>query len=214
MSSSDEKTGAELKLDAKPGGTDAAVTPDQIWVSLKTLARQIAVFVAATLRSVSSRTMILLKNLGSAIASAGAGLSERWPTVRTRLTSSAAKIQWPNVGLKSRLANWRALRPPFRATSIRAKPVLISLAVAFVLLSGLVLYSVATLPEILPTFHPSYILRLRDEARATAEQQFLADLKLAALPQHDAFTDAVGAAETYLVLDDLRKRGVTLRRDA
>jgi DNA polymerase len=41
-------------------------------------------------------------------------------------------------------------------------------------------YSVATLPDILPTFHPSYILRLRDEARATAEQQFLADLKLVA----------------------------------
>jgi len=41
-------------------------------------------------------------------------------------------------------------------------------------------YSLATLPEILPTFHPSYILRLRDEPRATAEQQFLADLKLVA----------------------------------
>jgi len=41
-------------------------------------------------------------------------------------------------------------------------------------------YSLAALPEILPTFHPSYILRLRDEPRATAEQQFLADIKLVA----------------------------------
>jgi DNA polymerase III subunit epsilon len=41
----------------------------------------------------------------------------------------------------------------------------------------------------------------------------LADLKLPALPQHDAFVDAVGAAEIYLVLDDLRKRGVRLPRD-
>jgi DNA polymerase len=38
-------------------------------------------------------------------------------------------------------------------------------------------YAHANLPEILPTFHPSYILRLRDEARATADQQFIADLK-------------------------------------
>jgi len=41
----------------------------------------------------------------------------------------------------------------------------------------------------------------------------LADLKLPALPQHDAFTDAVGAAEIYLVLEDLRRRGISLRRD-
>ena len=41
----------------------------------------------------------------------------------------------------------------------------------------------------------------------------LADLKLPALPRHDAFTDAVGAAEIYLMLDDLRRRGVALRRD-
>jgi DNA polymerase III subunit epsilon len=42
----------------------------------------------------------------------------------------------------------------------------------------------------------------------------LADLKLPAFRQHDALVDAVGAAEIYLVLEDLRKRGVTLRRAA
>ena len=40
----------------------------------------------------------------------------------------------------------------------------------------------------------------------------LADLKLPALPQHDAFVDAIGAAEIYLVLEDLRKRGARLPR--
>jgi DNA polymerase len=33
------------------------------------------------------------------------------------------------------------------------------------------------LPEILATFHPSYLLRLREPGKAVAEQQFLADLK-------------------------------------
>jgi DNA polymerase-3 subunit epsilon len=42
----------------------------------------------------------------------------------------------------------------------------------------------------------------------------LADLGLPALPQHDAFADAVGAAEIYLVLDDLRRRGARLPRKA
>jgi DNA polymerase III subunit epsilon len=42
----------------------------------------------------------------------------------------------------------------------------------------------------------------------------LADLGLPALPQHDAFADAVGAAEIYLVLDDLRRRGARLPRTA
>jgi uracil-DNA glycosylase len=38
-------------------------------------------------------------------------------------------------------------------------------------------YNAAPLPEIFATFHPSYILRLREPGRAVAEQQFNADLK-------------------------------------
>jgi uracil-DNA glycosylase family protein len=45
-------------------------------------------------------------------------------------------------------------------------------------------YQIGDLPEILPTFHPSYILRLRDEARAEADQQFIADLKSVAQHLH------------------------------
>jgi DNA polymerase len=37
-------------------------------------------------------------------------------------------------------------------------------------------YSVSALPEIFVTWHPSYLLRLRDEARALAQQQFIDDL--------------------------------------
>jgi DNA polymerase-3 subunit epsilon len=39
-----------------------------------------------------------------------------------------------------------------------------------------------------------------------------ADLKLPARPQHDAFEDALGAAEMYVVLEDMRERGVRLPR--
>jgi DNA polymerase III subunit epsilon len=40
----------------------------------------------------------------------------------------------------------------------------------------------------------------------------LADLALPARAQHDAFEDALGAAECYLVLKDMRERGVRLAR--
>jgi DNA polymerase III subunit epsilon len=40
----------------------------------------------------------------------------------------------------------------------------------------------------------------------------LADLGLPSGAQHDAFEDALGAAESYLVLEDMRERGVRLPR--
>ena len=39
-----------------------------------------------------------------------------------------------------------------------------------------------------------------------------ADLKLPPRPQHDAFEDALGAAEMYVLLEDMRERGVRLPR--
>jgi DNA polymerase III subunit epsilon len=39
-----------------------------------------------------------------------------------------------------------------------------------------------------------------------------ADLKLPARPQHDAFEDALGGAEMYLMLEDMRQRSVRLPR--
>jgi DNA polymerase-3 subunit epsilon len=38
------------------------------------------------------------------------------------------------------------------------------------------------------------------------------DLKLPARQQHDAFEDALGAAEMYLLLEDMRKRNVRFPR--
>jgi penicillin-binding protein 1A len=176
LSSSDEKTGADLTRDAKPSGADPAVTPDQIWASLKTLARQIAIFLAAILRSAARHATILLRRTGSTIGAAGAGLSERWPSVRTRLASSAANFRRPDIDLKSRFASLRERSGPWwprlRATRIRAKPVLISLAVAFVLLCAIVLYAVATLPiggglSIEPTQSAVTIESAKGEAFAT-----------------------------------------------
>ena len=40
----------------------------------------------------------------------------------------------------------------------------------------------------------------------------LADLQLRPRAQHDAFEDALGAAESYLILEDMRERGVRLPR--
>jgi DNA polymerase-3 subunit epsilon len=40
----------------------------------------------------------------------------------------------------------------------------------------------------------------------------LSELKIPSRPQHDAFEDALGAAEMYLVLEDMRERGVRLPR--
>ena len=42
----------------------------------------------------------------------------------------------------------------------------------------------------------------------------LSDLALPARAQHDAFEDALGAAESYIVLEDMRERGVRLPRNA
>jgi len=40
----------------------------------------------------------------------------------------------------------------------------------------------------------------------------LADLCLPALPQHDCMNDALGAAEMYLILEDMRARGIGIPR--
>jgi 1A family penicillin-binding protein len=181
LSSSDEKTGADLKLDAKSAGADPAVTPDQVWASLRTLARQIAVLVRATVRSVSSRAMIWLRDRHSAIRAAGVDFRERWPGVRAGLTPSAANFKWPRIELNSGLGAWRRATarfrfegsgPRLRAVKFRAKYLVGSLALAALLLSGLILYSVATLPiagglQVEPTQSAVTIESAKGEAFAT-----------------------------------------------
>src|SRR5712671_1224117 len=77
---SDEKSKTETGV--TPAGADAGVTPEQIWTSLRTLARQIAVLVRETLRSASHRGMIWLRDRHSAIRAAAANFKNRWPDVK------------------------------------------------------------------------------------------------------------------------------------
>jgi penicillin-binding protein 1A len=174
LSSSNEKSEADLKADARLAGADPGVTPDQIWASLRTLARQIAVLVSATTRSVSNRGMIWLRSRRSTIHSAGASFKDRWPDVKTSLASSVANFRRASVDLKSRFQALKLGRswPRLRLTKFRAKYLLASLALVVVLLSGLILYSVATLPvggglQVEPTQSAVTIESAKGEAFAT-----------------------------------------------
>jgi 1A family penicillin-binding protein len=148
LSSSDEKTEADLKADARAVGADSGVTPQQIWASLRTLARQIAILVAATIRGVSRRGLIWLRSRRSTIRSAATDFKDRWPYVKAGLASSAANFRRAGVALDSRVQALQLGRfwLRLRAVKFRARYLVASLAVILVLLSGLILYSVATLP--------------------------------------------------------------------
>jgi 1A family penicillin-binding protein len=152
LSSPDEKSEADFKADVRPAGADAGVTPEQIWASLRTLARQIAVLVSATTRSAAHRGMIWLRDRHAALRSAAAGFRERWPDLKTGLTSSAANVRWPSIDLKSRFETWQGRFnlgrswPRLHLPKFRANYLVASFALVAVLLFGLILYSVATLP--------------------------------------------------------------------
>src|SRR5882757_7773081 len=135
---SDQKSETDVKTGVTPAGADAGVTPEQIWASLRTLARQIAVLVRETVRSASRRGMIWLRDRHSAIRSAGANLRDRWPGVKAGLTPSASNFQRPRFDLKSGFEAWRGslklgrFWPRLRAIKFRAKYLVASLALAAV----------------------------------------------------------------------------------
>jgi penicillin-binding protein 1A len=175
---SDEKSETDVKTGATPAGADAGVTPEQIRASLRTLARQIAVLVREALRSASHRGMSWARDRHSAIRSAGADFRDRWPGVKAGLTPSASNFKWPSVDLKSGFETWRGglnlgrFWPRLRAMKFRPKYLVASLALAGVLLFGLVLYSVATLPiagglQVEPTQSAVTIESAKGEAFAT-----------------------------------------------
>jgi 1A family penicillin-binding protein len=152
---SDEKSKTDVKTGVTPAGADAGVTPEQIWASLRTLARQIAVLVRETALSASHGGMIWLRDRHSAIRSAAADFRDRWPGVRAGLTPLASNFHWPSFDLKSGFEAWRrgtarfsyeGSWPRLRLAKFRAKYLFAAFAVVVVLLSGLILYSVATLP--------------------------------------------------------------------
>lgn len=178
---SDENSETDVKTGVTPAGADAGVTPEQIWASLRTLARQITVLAREMVRSASRRGMIWVRDRHSAIRSAGANFRDRWPEVKAGLTPSASNLRWPSFDLKSGLEAWRngtgRLRfegswPRLRAVKFRAKYLVASLALAAVLVFGLVLYSVATLPiagglQVEPTQSAVTIESAKGEAFAT-----------------------------------------------
>src|SRR3954470_23667024 len=96
LPSSDQKTAADPKREA--AAADPSVTPDQIWSSLRTLARQIAIFVAATARGIFGPIALWLGSRRSALGAASAGF--------------ARNIRRPNIDLKARVASWRARSAP------------------------------------------------------------------------------------------------------
>jgi penicillin-binding protein 1A len=160
LSSSDRKTAADPKREA--AAADPSVTPDQIWSSLRTLARQIAILVSVTARRILSRLARWLNSRRSAIGAVGAGF--------------VGNIRRPNIDLKARVAAWRSgsalLWSRLRGPRFRAKPVLLSLAVAFLLLFGFTFYAIATLPiggglSIEPTQSAVTIESAKGEAFAT-----------------------------------------------
>jgi 1A family penicillin-binding protein len=118
------------------------------------------------------------RNRHSAVRSAGADFRDRWPSVKAGLTSSASNFKWPSVDLKSGFETWRGglnfgrFWPRLRSLKFRAKYLVASLALAAVLLVGLILYSVATLPiagglQVEPTQSAVTIESAKGEAFAT-----------------------------------------------
>jgi 1A family penicillin-binding protein len=175
---SDENSETDVKTGVTPAGADAGATPEQIWASLRTLARQIAVLVREMVRSASHRGMIWVRDRHSAIRSAAANFRDRWPEVKAGLTPSASNFRWPSFDLKSRFETLRGssklgrLWPRLRAMKFRAKYLVASLALAAGLLFGLILYSVATLPiagglQVEPTQSAVTIESAKGEAFAT-----------------------------------------------
>src|SRR5262249_1382317 len=63
-----------------------------------------------------------------------------------------------------------------------------------------------------PYYHPKYRSAPPGPRGALRHAASRADLKLPARAQHDAFEDALGAAEMFLVLEDMRQRSVRLPR--
>ena len=134
---SDQKSETDVKTGVTPAGADAGVTPEQIWASLRTLARQIAVLVRETVRIASHRAMIWARDRHSAIRSAGARFRNRWPDAKAGVASSTANLRWPSFRLKTGVEPWRASSklgrfwPRLRSLKFRAKYLVAALAICY-----------------------------------------------------------------------------------
>jgi penicillin-binding protein 1A len=149
MPSPDESHSAKAGYEAGAGSTDEPVTPGQIRESLRTLAREIVVFVRTLLRNAGRRGQLWWSARRASVQAAGIALEDRWPRVKASLLSSTKNARWPCLEAASWFAAWRASVKPWRNpgfTKFRAKYVVVSIALGLSLLVVFVLYSIATLP--------------------------------------------------------------------
>jgi penicillin-binding protein 1A len=135
---------------------DAPVTPRQIRDSIRILARQrqIAIFARTVLLDAGRRAQIWWKDRRSSIIATKAYFTDRGPKITARLASSTQNLRWPIFNLESRFESCREAagrlksRWPRRLQGVKVRPrhVAAAFALALVLVSGFVLYCVATLP--------------------------------------------------------------------
>lgn len=153
-SSPDQQKKVESDIDPVSASNDARVTMRQVRDTFRTLARQIAVLVEAGLRNAGRRTKVWWSNGRAVMMATGASFGSRWPGLKADLLSPTSNMRWPSLDLKSRLEGWQYKSWPsaekwrgwLHRIKLRRKYFAASFALAFALLTGFVLYSVATLP--------------------------------------------------------------------
>jgi penicillin-binding protein 1A len=161
MPSPDESHSAKPGYEAGAGSSDEPVTPGQIRESLRTLAREIVIFVRTFVRTAARRGQIWWGARRASVEAAGTALADRWPKLRASLLSSTRNARWPNLEPAPWFIAWRAGVKPGtwhnktwrnktwrnpRFIKFRTKYVVVSIALGLGLLVGFVLYSIATLP--------------------------------------------------------------------
>src|ERR1700682_5138800 len=88
MPSPDQSHGAKADNNPGRGSPDERVTPGQIGETLRTLAREIGVFVRAILLNAGQRGQTWFGARRASIQAAGTSLGERWPEAKASVLSS------------------------------------------------------------------------------------------------------------------------------
>ncbi len=131
---------AKARPQTGPPSIDAGVTPAQIYASLRTLARQIAILIRTAIRDAGLRLQIWWKRWRASARTAGSSLADRWPGMKAGLSASTSRFT-PWRGRVGSMT-WRNARLP----KLPAKYFLAFIALGLAAFIGLVLYSIATLP--------------------------------------------------------------------
>lgn len=142
------KTGGDG--DANPAGSEPRVTFGQVRQSLTTLARQIGFLLGDVARSASRYAAMLWKRLAAATRDTRRTIGARWPQASAGSFPAAMADRWRRLRSKraSPIAtpSDNAANPRARRFSIRTAALVASVALILLLLTGTMLYVVATLP--------------------------------------------------------------------